>query len=128
MTAAQSPSHRSIRRHVLIGTVVAAVLSASVAGWAVTAELAGAVIARGVVVVESAVKKVQHPTGGIVGELRVQDDQRVNEGDVLMRLDETQARANLGSLPKALTNSMRAKHALRPRRTGLNPFSFLMIC
>jgi HlyD family secretion protein len=54
------------------------------------------------VVVESNVKKVQHPTGGVVGELHVSDNQRVNKGDVLLSLDETQTRANLAVFTKAL--------------------------
>ena len=53
MTAAPSSSRRSIRRHLLLGTVVAAGSVASIAGWAATAELAGAVIAKGTMVVES---------------------------------------------------------------------------
>ena len=124
MTAAPSPSRHSIRRHLLLGAIVAAGLVAGIAGWAATAELSGAVIATGVVVVESDVKKVQHPTGGIVGELRVRDDQRVNEGDVLVRLDETQTRRTWPSLPRALTSSLPATRASRRRRTALQSIQF----
>jgi HlyD family secretion protein len=102
MTPTQSPSRRSIRRHLLVGTLVAGALVASIAGWGSTAELAGAVIGKGVVVVESDVKKVQHPTGGIVGELRVRNDQQVNVGDVLVRLDDTQTKANLAVFTRTL--------------------------
>ena len=52
-------------------------------------------IAPGQLVVNSNVKKVQHPTGGVVGELLVQEGDRVREGDIVARLDDTQARANL---------------------------------
>ena len=85
-------------------------------------------IANGVVVVEFDVKKVQHPTGGIVGELRVENDQHVNAGDVVVRLDETQTKANLAVFTKALTSSMRAKRVLKPKRTELSPLTFPMIC
>src|SRR5262245_17329165 len=102
MTAAASLSRRSIRRHLLAGVLVAGALIASVAGWAGTAKLAGAVIANGVVVVDSEVKKIQHQTGGIVGELRVRNDQRVNAGDVVVRLDDTQTKANLAVFTKSL--------------------------
>ena len=57
-------------------------------------EISGAVIAPGKLVVDSNVKKVQHPTGGVVGDLRVKDGDRVKKGDVVVRLDETQARAS----------------------------------
>lgn len=43
-------------------------LVGGVGGWAATSNLAGAVIASGTVVVEANLKKVQHPTGGVVGE------------------------------------------------------------
>ena len=80
------------------------------AGWARTTELAGAVIANGIVVVDSNVKKVQHPTGGIIGELRVRDDQLVRAGDVLVRLDDTQTKANLGVFTTNL-DELRARQA-----------------
>lgn len=65
-------------------------------------ELAGAVVTAGVLVVESEVKKVQHPTGGVVGEIRVKDGDLVQEGDVVIRLDETVTKANLSIVVKSL--------------------------
>ena len=65
-------------------------------------KLSGALIAPGSVVVDSNVKKVQHPTGGIVGELRVRDGDRVKAGDVVVRLDDTVTRANLAIVTKGL--------------------------
>ena len=101
-TPSQNRSQLAIRRHLLAGTVVASVLVAGLAGWARITELAGAVIATGVIVVESNVKKVQHPTGGIVGELNVGDDEHVKTGDVVVRLDDTQTKANLAVFTKSL--------------------------
>jgi HlyD family secretion protein len=100
----------SIRRHLLGGSLVALVLTCGIGGWAATTELSGAVIASGSVVVDSNVKKVQHLTGGIVGELLVRDGQRVRGGDVVVRLDETVVRANLAIVDKGL-NEMRARKA-----------------
>jgi biotin carboxyl carrier protein len=71
-------------------------------GWAGTAEIAGAVIAPDSLVVDSNVKKVQHPTGGIVGELLVRDGDQVKSGDLVVRLDETITRANLAIVLKSL--------------------------
>jgi biotin carboxyl carrier protein len=65
-------------------------------------QLSGALIASGSVVVDSNVKKVQHPTGGVVGELRVRDGDRVKAGDVIARLDQTVTRANLAVITKGL--------------------------
>ena len=95
----------------------------AIAGWAGTAELSGAVIATGVVVVESKVKKVQHPTGGIVGELRVRDDQRVN-GRGRVRLDETQTRANLAVFTKSLDELYARQARLEAEKNGARNNSF----
>ena len=94
----QQALHRQI---VAIGAT-AAVLVVGLGGWAATTEFSGAVIAPGQVVVNSNVKKVQHPTGGIVGDLRVRDGERVKAGDILVRLDDTQTRANLAIITKTL--------------------------
>ena len=59
----------SIRLHLIIGLAVVVVLAGGLGGWASTAEISGALIAPGAIVVESSVKKVQHPTGGVVGEV-----------------------------------------------------------
>src|SRR6266446_4385940 len=72
-----------------LGTAIAAVLIGGVGGWAATAQLAGAVIAPGTVVVESNLKKVQHPTGGVIGEILVKEGDEVDEGQVVLRLDDT---------------------------------------
>jgi HlyD family secretion protein len=68
------------------------------------------VIAPGSIVVDSNVKKVQHLTGGIVGELLVRDGQRVRLGEVVLRLDETVTRVNLAIVTKGL-DEMTARQA-----------------
>ena len=65
------------------------VLAGGFGGWASTVPISGALIAPGSVVVDSNVKKVQHPTGGVVGEVRVRDGDVVKAGDIVVRLDET---------------------------------------
>jgi len=70
-------------------------LAGGIGGWGATVPISGALIAPGQVVVESNVKKVQHPTGGVVGEVRVRDGDLVKAGDIVVRLDETVVRANL---------------------------------
>lgn len=93
---------RSIRRQTMAGLIVVAVLFGGFGVWAATTSLSGAIIAIGQVVVETNVKKVQHPTGGIVGEIRVRDGDRVQTGDLLLRLDETVTRASLAMVVKQL--------------------------
>lgn len=89
-----TPALQSIQRWMIVGMFIVAFVTFGVGGWAATSQLSGAVIGQGVVVVDSSVKKVQHATGGIVGELRVREGDQVNAGDILIRLDETQTLAN----------------------------------
>jgi HlyD family secretion protein len=95
MESAQNVQLGAIRTHLIAGAGAAGFLALGVGGWAATTELAGAVVAAGVVVVNSNVKKIQHPIGGIVKELLVRDGDYVKAGQVIVRLDDTQARANL---------------------------------
>jgi HlyD family secretion protein len=97
---------------------VVAFLAVGLGGWASTAEISGALIAPGSLVVDSNVKKVQHPTGGVVGELRVRDGDRVKAGDILIRLDETVTRANLAIVTKGLTELYARKARLSAERDG----------
>src|SRR5262245_41199457 len=98
----KSLTRRSMRRHLVAAAVVVLVLVLGVGGWGATAVISGAVVAPGSLVVDSNVKKVQHPTGGIVGELRVRDGDHVKAGDIVVRLDDTQTRANLAIVIKSL--------------------------
>ena len=102
MRPALVKTRAAMRRALLGGVLISAFLTLGVGGWAATTVIVGAVVASGALVVDSNVKKVQHPTGGVVGELRVRDGDRVKGGDVLIRLDDTQTRASLAIITKAL--------------------------
>jgi membrane fusion protein, type I secretion system len=114
----------SIRRHLLGGAVIALMLTVGVGGWATTTELSGAVIAPGSIVVDSNVKKVQHLTGGIVGELLVRDGQRVRAGEVVLRLDETVTRVNLAIVTKGLDEMTARQARLASERDQVEQVAF----
>lgn len=109
---------RSLHVHLLAGLSILALLGGGVGGWAATTELAGAVVAPGFVVVDSYSKKVQHPTGGVVGEIRVRDGDRVQAGEVVVRLDDTITRANLAVITKALDELAARQGRLEAERDG----------
>jgi HlyD family secretion protein len=90
-----------------------------VGGWACLVPLSGAVIVPGTLVVESDVKKIQHPGGGVVASIPVRDGMQVVAGDLLLHLDETQPRTNAQVLTLQL-NQVRARLArLIAERDGL---------
>jgi HlyD family secretion protein len=117
---APTPARVSIRRHILLGIGIVVLLGGGVGGWASTAEISGALIAQGSLVVDSNVKKVQHPTGGVVGEVRVRDGDHVKAGDIVVRLDETVTRANLAIVTKGLTELYARKARLVAERDGVD--------
>jgi HlyD family secretion protein len=108
----------SIQRHIVAGSILVGVLVIGLGGWASTAQISGALIAQGSIVVDTNVKKVQHPTGGVVGELFVRDGDHVKAGDVLLRLDETVTRANLAIVNKGLVEFYARKARLAAERDG----------
>jgi HlyD family secretion protein len=114
----------SIRRHLLGGTIIALLLTAGLGGWAASTELAGAVVASGTLVVNSNVKKVQHPTGGIVAELNVHEGMLVHGGDVVVRLDDTTTRANLAIVAKGIDDMRARKARLVAERDGSETLKF----
>jgi HlyD family secretion protein len=123
---AQAPTSalESIRRYTIAGIVVVLILTCGVGVWAAATEISGALIAPGTIVVESNVKKVQHPTGGVVGQLLVRDGDRVKAGDLLVRLDDTIMRANLAIVTKALTELYARKARLEAERDGAETVKF----
>jgi HlyD family secretion protein len=89
-------------------------------GWMVFVPLAGAVVVPGNLVVQSNVKAIQHPTGGVVATIGVQNGSHVQAGDLLVKLDPTQTQASLQMVSKQL-DEVRAKLArLAAERDGLD--------
>ena len=114
----------SVRRYVLAGIATLVLLFGGIGGWAATTDLAGAVMAAGTVVVAGNVKKIQHPTGGVVGEIYVKNGDRVKSGDLLVRLDETMTRANLQVITKQLDELIGRQARLRAERDDATTIEF----
>jgi HlyD family secretion protein len=106
------------------GMTAIAALTAAVGGWAAFAKLSSAAVAPGMVVVDSNVKKVQHPTGGVVGEIKVKNGDRVEAGQVVLKLDETVTRANLGVVTSQLTQLQGRRARLDAERDGVEQIAF----
>ena len=117
-------TQQSIRAHLVAVGATAVFLVGGVGVIGATTDLAGAVIAAGTLVVESNVKKVQHPTGGIVGDLLVHDGSHVEAGELLVRLDETTAQANLAMVDKSLAELFARRARLEAERDGTDTVDF----
>ena len=117
---------QSIRLHLIVGLSVVALLAGGLGGWASTQQISGALIAPGQIVVESNVKKVQHPTGGVVGEVRARDGDVVKAGDILVRLDDTVTRASLAIVTKNLDAAYARAARLEAEQRGIDHINFPM--
>lgn len=122
LTLASQPRYTRVRalqdlaRHRRAGFLVILAFVAITGGWGATARLLGAVTAPGQIVVAGDVKKVQHPGGGVVAELLVREGDRVAAGQVVMRLDPTQFRANADMVARQLFEAQVRRARLEAER------------
>lgn len=123
MNHAQRHFRSSLRHNMFAVLWVIALLLASV-GWATTLDISGAVIATGKVVVNSELKKVQHSSGGLIGEILVVNGQAVDAGDVVARLDATTVRGNFEIIKKGLDDLLSRRSRLVAERDGLADIEF----
>ena len=111
-----------MRNHADAASFVVFGLLGGFGAWSAMAEISGAVIAPGRIAVDTNAKKVQHPEGGVVAELKVREGARVKAGDLLVVLDDTVLRAELAIVSKALDELMargsKAGRGARRRRPG----------
>jgi HlyD family secretion protein len=91
-----------------------------IGAWATLMPLSGAVIVPGTLVVESDVKKIQHPAGGVVANIPVRDGMHVRIGDLLLHLDETQPRSNAQVLTQQLDQVRVRLARLMAERDGMD--------
>jgi HlyD family secretion protein len=117
-------SVKSLRRHMLVGISALVILVGGFGGWMAVAEFSGAVVGAGTIVVDSYVKKIQHPVGGVVGEILVKEGDRVAEQQVLMRLDENVIRANLAVVSKVLDETAARQARLEAEREQRDEITF----
>ena len=115
---------QTIRKLNFIGFTALALLIFGIGGWASTSQLSGAVIASGSIVVESNIKKVQHPTGGVVGEIFVKEGDIVEKGQIVVRLDDTVTRSTLGVVRSQLDELTARAARLIAERDGVDEVTF----
>ena len=114
----------AITRHLKLGLAAIILLGGTATAWSLAVKLDSAVVTQGTVVVESNVKKVQHPTGGVIGAVNVREGQRVTEGDIVVRLDETATRSALGIVLNELTATRARVARLTAERLGATRITF----
>jgi HlyD family secretion protein len=109
---------RALRDLTIKGMIIIALFAALVGLWAARLPIAGAVVATGQLVVTQNLRKVQHPTGGVVGELLARDGDHVQAGQVVVRLDETVIRSTLHGITKKIDELQARAARLNAERVG----------
>ena len=121
MTAhAPSPRKWKATGALLIGTLALTILVGVIGVWSVEARIAGAVIAPGMIQVESNRQVLQHPQGGVVGALFVKDGDHVAAGDIVLQFDDTQMQSELAIIEGQLFEILASKARFQAERDGLN--------
>ncbi len=113
----------SARIPLLIGFVTLFVLIGGVGVWSVATQISGAVIASGHIQVESNRQIVQHPQGGVVGEILAKDGDLVSAGDVVIRLDGTLLQSELAIIEGQLFEILAREARLQAERDGADTLS-----
>jgi multidrug efflux pump subunit AcrA (membrane-fusion protein) len=93
-----APAAPPVRPYIVKGAMVVALLFGGFGLWAALAPLTSAAIAPGVVKVDTYRKTVQHLEGGLVREILVREGDAVKQGQVLLRLDDADAEADLNTV------------------------------
>ena len=114
----------SARQPIWTGIATVALLIAFFGGWGMLTTISGAIVANGVVQVEQNRQVVQHPDGGVVAEIAVQEAQTVKSGDLLIRLDGAQIKASLVIVEGQLFDAMARKARLEAERDDLTKLTF----
>lgn len=109
---------RSLRRQIAVALLSSVALIAGFGGVAAYSEINGAVVGSGKFVSHGHTKQVQHPDGGIVGEIFVSEDQKVDAGQLLFTLDGTRVRASLGVVETQLRQMLVQQARLVAELTG----------
>ena len=108
----------------LIGLVASILLIIGFVGWAVMAKLSGAIITSGQIEVDQNRQIVQHPDGGVVAEILVDEGDTVNNGDVLLRLDPRAEKSELSIIQGQLFELMARRGRLIAERDNLGRVTF----
>lgn len=114
----------SAKKPMFMGMLAVAVLVGVLGGWGSFATISGAVISSGMIQVESLRQVVQHPQGGVVGEILVKEGDRVEAGDILIRFDDTLLRSELATVNGQLNEILSRRARLIAERDNAEKLSF----
>ena len=121
----QSPKKRwSTRGPMTLGLIALLVLVGGFGTWSIMAQITGAVIASGQIEVDRNRQVIQHPDGGVVDAIIVEEGQLVAEGDILIKLDPDELLSELAIVEGQLFEILARRARLEAERDGTNDITF----
>ena len=125
MNQTVDPNKRwSTRGPMTIGILALLLLVGGFGTWAIMAQITGAVITSGQIEVDRNRQVIQHPDGGVVAEIIVDEGDTVAEGDLLIRLDATVLQSELAVVEGQLFEIMARRGRLEAERDGADEIVF----
>ncbi len=114
----------SARRPLMIGGLGLLVLLGGFGSWATTTEISGAIIAPGRIEVDQNRQVLQHPDGGVVASIEVDEGERVQAGQVLLRLDPNELQSRLAITESQLFELIARRGRLEAERDSRDVIEF----
>ncbi|CAH0356773.1 HlyD family type I secretion periplasmic adaptor subunit [Sphingobium sp. CECT 9361] len=119
-----APPEEKLDRNLRSGMMLAGALVFGLGGLAATIPITGAVVAGGEVSVESQIKRLGHPSGGVISSLFVKDGSPVKKGQLLMQLDATVSGANAAISSESVEQLLAREARLTAERDASSQLQF----
>ena len=125
-TRKDAPRRRSasMKRPIIIGTVLIVLTFGGFGTWAAVAPLATGAVAQSRVAVEIGRQVVDHHEGGIVSEILVDEGDRVEQGDVLVKLSAVQTRSVYDRVRSQLASALAMEARLQAEKADTQTIDF----
>ncbi|WP_172327074.1 HlyD family type I secretion periplasmic adaptor subunit [Mangrovicoccus sp. HB161399] len=123
-TAPEAPGNFSARPYITVGVLVLVLLIGGLGGWAVFTDIAGAIVASGQIEVDRNRQVVQHPDGGVVSEILVDEGDTVKADQVLIRLDGTLLQSQLNIVENQYFEILARRGRLEAEEEGLHEITY----
>jgi len=114
----------SVRKPMIVGVLGLLLLVGGFGTWAAMTQISGAVIASGQIEVDQNRQVVQHPDGGVVEEILVEEGNAVDAGTVLIRLDPNELQSELAIVESQLFELMARRGRLEAERDERETITF----
>lgn len=113
-----------LKKPLVLGLGALLILVGGFGTWAATTNISGAIVAGGQIQVERNRQVVQHPDGGVVQEILVDEGDTVEEGEVLVKLDPTLLQSELNIVEGQYFELVARRARLQAERDNADELAF----